>query len=280
MAHILALSSWVAHGHVGLSAAAPVLQRLGHKVSQLPTVLLSNHPGWSHVSGAQVPPQQLSDMIDALEKNGWLAQTDAILTGYLPSAEHVRLASELIVRTKAASSNLHVIVDPVLGDEPKGLYIAAEAATALRDELLPLADILTPNRFELAWLSEMVVEDMESVLLAARKLYAEHAIGNVCVTSAPAPTGMTGVAEFSLNRMTHWVQPRRDGVPNGVGDAFAAFLAAGLSVGNALGHLTALIDESLHADHLRIAETAPLWSTASSIAPSSTSAGLEVPDGL
>jgi pyridoxine kinase len=72
MAHIVALSSWVAHGHVGLSAAVPVLQALGHRVTQLPTVQLSNHAGWSPCGRWGVAVERLEEMIDALARNGWL----------------------------------------------------------------------------------------------------------------------------------------------------------------------------------------------------------------
>lgn len=151
---ILALSSQVAFGHVGLSAAVPVLQLKGHHVTALPTVILSNHPGWPHVAGQQVPVETLAGMIAALDDNGWLAQHDTVLTGYLPSADHVALAVQVIDRLRQLRPDLRVIVDPVLGDHPKGLYIDANAAQAIRANLPCRADILTPNQFELGWLTD------------------------------------------------------------------------------------------------------------------------------
>ena len=120
---VMALSSQVAHGHVGLSAAVPVLHLLGCAVTAVPTVMLSNHPGWPHVAGHAVPPGDIDRMIDALEANGWLAGHDALLTGYLPGAGHVDLAARLIARIKALNPGAEIVVDPVLGDAPKGLYI-------------------------------------------------------------------------------------------------------------------------------------------------------------
>ncbi|MFD2857427.1 bifunctional hydroxymethylpyrimidine kinase/phosphomethylpyrimidine kinase [Seohaeicola zhoushanensis] len=149
---ILMLSSWVARGHVGLSAGAPVLQILGHEVTQLPTVLLSNHPGFAQTSGRPVATDQLAGMIDALDANGWLASQDALLTGYLPTPEHVALACHLIARLRR-HGRPRVIVDPVLGDHPKGLYLPGAVADDLRDRLAPQADTLTPNAFELGWLT-------------------------------------------------------------------------------------------------------------------------------
>ena len=82
----------VASGHVGLSAIGPALQALGHDVIALPTTILSNHPGHAKVAGSHVDPQLLHEILAALDGNGWLAGMTAVLTGYLPSREHVAFA--------------------------------------------------------------------------------------------------------------------------------------------------------------------------------------------
>ena len=83
MPRILILSSWVAHGHVGLCAAVPALQALGLSAMQVPMCVLSNHPGWPHVAGRPLPVDQAEAMLQALRANGWLAGCDAVLTGYM-----------------------------------------------------------------------------------------------------------------------------------------------------------------------------------------------------
>jgi pyridoxine kinase len=90
MGRYLVISSQVAHGHVGLSAIVPALQAMGHEVIALPTILLSNHPGHAKVAGFKVEPSVLGQMLDALEANGRLKRVDAVLTGYLPTVDHVR----------------------------------------------------------------------------------------------------------------------------------------------------------------------------------------------
>lgn len=266
MAHVVALSSWVAFGHVGLSAAAPVLQAMGHRVTQLPTVLLSNHPGWPHAAGERTDPGKLSAMLDALERNGWLGGVDAVLTGYLPGPAHVDLAVALIARLRTAGAP-RVVVDPVLGDAPKGLYIAPEAAAAIRDRLLPQADVITPNLFELAWLTGAPVETADAAAATARELCRRHGMAEVLVTSPPFGDGQTGVLAVSADVTSHYRTSRHAGaVPQGTGDVFAALIAGGVAAGAALGQLHALIGESLGAPHLRIAETAPLWTKAAAVA--------------
>lgn len=258
MSRVLILSSWVAHGHVGLSAAVPALQALGHTVTQLPTVILSNHPGWPQVSGARVPPEQLRGMIEALAANGWLAAQDTLLTGYLPSAAHVALACDLADRM---GGQARIVVDPVLGDAPKGLYLDRDAAEALRADLVPRADVLTPNLFELGWLTGHQVTTVAEAVAAARMLRPAE----VLVTSPPFDTDTTGILRVTHDAAQRYIVPRHDGVPHGVGDVFAALIAGGLDVAAALGHLSALIGESLNAPHLRIAESAPLWTLAAPI---------------
>jgi pyridoxine kinase len=262
MAHVIVVSSWVAHGHVGLCAAVPVLNALGHRVTQLPTVQLSNHAGWPHVSGGPVPVDTLAGMVEALDRNGWLSQADAILTGYLPSAAHVDFAAGLIDRLRAATPTLRITVDPVLGDAPKGLYIAPEAAGAIRDLLLPRADLVTPNHFELSWLTGDAPETLAETATAARRLMDRRPPPGC---SSPLPLsgpGSTGLLALDRTGATLYRTARHASVPNGVGDVLSALIASGLPAGQALGHLQALIGRSLGADHLRIAETAPHWTAA------------------
>ena len=242
LARVLILSSFVAAGHVGLSAGQPVLQALGHCVTPLPTVLLSNHPGFAAVSGETVAVPTLHGMVDALDRNGWLGRHDAVQTGYLPTPGHVDLACALVDRMRAARPGLRVVVDPVMGDAPKGLYLAPDAAKRLRDRLAGRADVLVPNAWEAEWLGPV-------------------AVPRVVVTSA-IRAGRFGVSETGGGVDRHYPVARLDGVPHGTGDVFAALLAAGLTVAQALGHLQALIAASLGQEHLAIVQSLPDWTRA------------------
>ena len=132
-----------------------------------------------------------------------------------------------------------MVVDPILGDEPKGLYLTEEVAVAVRDRLVPLADVLTPNRFELGWLTGRSVATLADVRAAAAVLTG--AVGRaVLVTSPPIPGGDTGVLAVGPGGDALFRAHSFANVPNGAGDAFSAMIAAGLTVGAALGHLQAL----------------------------------------
>ncbi len=234
MARILVLSSQVARGAVGLSIIGPALSRLGHEVIGLPTVLLSNHPGHPHSAGMNVPPEVLADMLGALAGNGWLGRLDAVLTGYLPSAAHVALASAALDRVAEASPRALYLCDPVLGDDPKGLYIEADAAAAIRDTLLPRAGLATPNRYELAWLTGRTVD---SIADAARALECLPCGGGIA-TSIPArnpdhgrtPADLGDIANVAAlaDALAAARVPRRAYAPHGSGDLFSALVLHGL----------------------------------------------------
>jgi pyridoxine kinase len=259
VARVLAISSWVSAGHVGLSAMAPVLQALGHEIIQLPTVILSNHTGWPAIAGRATSPEHLTEMLDAIKANGWLFGVDAFLGGYLPSARHVEVARQAIDQLREQSPAARIVCDPVLGDDPNGLYIALEAAEAVRDQLVPLADTLTPNRFELAWLTDRSIDTIDDAKLAARTLLEQRPGRRVLVTSPPVSGEETGVLEVSADEVRLYRTQRRKLVPKGVGDVFSALIGAGLSTGAALGHLQALIDTSIGLPHLAIADPVSAW---------------------
>lgn len=266
VSRILILSSQVAAGHVGLSAAAPVLQALGHEVTGLPTTVLSNHPGFGATAGQPVPPAQLARMVDALDANGWLLNHDALLVGYLPTPYHVDLAARLIDRLREGAPALHIVVDPILGDWPGGLYLPRAVAEEVRGTLLPRADTITPNCFELAWLAGREIASLPEALEAARAL-GRLGPRTVHVTSPPLGPERTGVLSVTAGTQRLHSAPRLAGMLHGTGDVFAALTAGGLPAGQALGHLQALIAASIGAPHLRIAQSASDWTRAAPLPP-------------
>ena len=209
---VLVLSSMVAHGHVGLSAALPALQALGITTTGIPTTVLSNHPAWPYVAGTAVSAHQVSAMVRALRSNGWLRGIDAVLTGYLPTPDHVIEAAALIDTVRAESPMARIVVDPVLGDTPKGLYLPEPTAKALRDRLLPLAEVITPNAFELGWLSGAPVETPADLTKAARTLLDRHPQRGMTViaTSAPAMAHRIATVSESASETQRWTVLRQE----------------------------------------------------------------------
>jgi pyridoxine kinase len=263
MPTLLSLSSQVARGHVGHSANCFVWQRLGFETIALPTVLLSNRPDYAHCAGERLSADRLDEMLVALESNGFLDGIDAIFTGYLPSAEHVALAARWISKLKTQQPDIVYCCDPIMGDEPDGLYIAEEAAVALRDQLLPQADIVTPNRFELGWLTKRAIVTPKDALEAARVLGCL-----VLATSTPCD-GNGALANLAATSDEAWqaITMLRDAVPHGTGDLIAAlFLAHFLikrsakeALALAAAGLETVIEASMGRDELMLIATQDAW---------------------
>ena len=273
---ILAISSSVTTGHVGLSAIVPVLNALQLNAIALPTVVLSNHPGFPHTAGTRIEPKTLSAMLDALDSNGMLDHITTILSGYLPTAAHVDFVSAVIDRLQKRQPHLLYICDPILGDDPKGLYIDPAAAAAIRDQLVPRADILLPNRFELSWLTGHDITSPETALQAARRLHQ----GRIIAKSIPVGSGdrealtildiTAEVATPATDAPAIYTVPKQQGVPNGTGDVFSALIASGMALPATLAALDSLIKHSLSSDHLQIAATQRQWTSAAQTATQSS----------
>jgi pyridoxine kinase len=237
MAKVLAISSHVARGHVGLDASVPGLQHLGHEVWALPTVLLPSRPGLGRLVKYEVPSADLSAMLAALEADGCWKSLDGVLTGYFPSPQSVLVAARAVARIKAANPQAVILVDPVMGDNG-GLYVAQTTAEAVRDALMPLASIATPNLFELSWLTGARIAHPVEVPPAARQLSTP----TVIVTSAWQSPQAVGTMLIARDLRLEREMPKRADIPNGAGDLFAGLLLGNLLLG---GDYSAALDSSL-----------------------------------
>ena len=260
MSIILCFSSQVARGYVGGNAARIALERMGHECWLLPTVILSNHPGHARFAGEQVPPGRLRAMVEALEANGWLGDVDAVMTGYMPGVDHVALAVGTVELVKQSNPGLTYLCDPILGDDPGGLYIDEDVAGAIRDELLPLSNIATPNRFELEWLSGKSAKRAKTATPQAMALGPS----SVLVTSLAGedPKSLVNLLIGEKGASTTSVAKRKN-APHGVGDLMAALFFGALlngaaeqqAFGRATGGVEAALEASKGADELRLAAT-------------------------
>ncbi len=223
MAKILAISSQVVYGPVGLNAIVPALQAEGHEVLAVPTVLLSNHPGHGKPAGGAVAIEALIEALDLLQA---LHGIDAVITGYFASVEQIACVAKLIEKIKPAL----VLVDPVMGDHGK-LYVSESVAAAIRDLLVPLATIITPNAFELSWLTGLEVGTEDQAKIAASALK----VPNVLATSIPESGDHLATLEITAAGVEKISDPKLKAVPNGTGD-FLAGLYLARQFGKVKGH--------------------------------------------
>lgn len=219
MARVLAISSQVVYGPVGLNCIVPALQSGGHEVLAIPTILLSNHPGHGKPEGRATAAAEMSAMITALKKLGAFENLDAIITGYFASAEQIEIVAAFIAKLKCSI----VLIDPVLGDHGK-LYVGEAVAQAIRDKLLPLATIVTPNAFELSWLTGLPIGSSKEAVHAARSL----GITDVIATSVVKSVHELSTLRISSGQVEEITSPIEVEVPNGTGDLLSGFYLCGL----------------------------------------------------
>jgi pyridoxine kinase len=151
--NLLSIQSHVVYGHVGNCAAVFPLQRLGCEVWPIHTVQFSSHTGYPGWRGRAFEPALIDECVAGLAAIGALARCDGVLSGYLGKAETGQAALRAYDAVKAANPRAAYSCDPVIGDEGRGLYVDVTVAEFLRERALPAATALTPNAFELSWLT-------------------------------------------------------------------------------------------------------------------------------
>ena len=222
--NILSIQSGVAYGHVGNSAASFVLQRLGYAVCRLDTVAFSNHPAHGGFTGGPTPPAVLGDLVGGLDSRGFLSRCDAALSGYLGTAQTGGVVADAVTRLRRGRPGALYCCDPVMGDHPRGLYVAQDIPELFRDVLLPLAQIATPNLFELELLTGLPVGTPADVRAAAEALLARGP-ALVLVTGL---TAGSDIGALAVGRDGAWLaaSPRIDIPAYGAGDSFTALFLA------------------------------------------------------
>jgi pyridoxine kinase len=169
---VIAIQSQVVHGHVGNSAAVFPLQACGIEVAAVPTALLSNHPQYSSMRGGVLEAKLVRDLLVGVEERGLVDTCKVLISGYLGSPEIAAAVIDFVRRAKARNPNLLYLCDPVMGDAGPGFYVDVdEDMRALYSEgLVPLADIITPNQFELEHLVGRAPATVEGIAAVARGL--------------------------------------------------------------------------------------------------------------
>lgn len=228
--NILSIQSMVACGHVGNAAATLPLQRLGHEVWPVDTVMFSNHPAHGCHRGRIVAPEDVAEIIDGIGELGMFPDCDAVLSGYLGAAGTGQVALDAVAAVKGASRHAVYACDPVMGDAERGFFVGDGIPEFFRERALPRADILIPNGFELGYLSGMPVATPEEARAAAeavrrqgpdlvvvKGIRARGMIAALCVSDAGSWIVRTPFIGPDSERPAHTAP-----AAFGAGDAFSA----------------------------------------------------------
>ncbi|MFB8385864.1 pyridoxal kinase PdxY [Microbacterium sp. NPDC055910] len=225
---VLSIQSAVAHGHVGNSAAVFPLQRIGVDVLPVYTVNFSNHTGYGAWRGPLISPDDVRDVITGIEERGVFSGIDAVLSGYQGSEGIADVIIDAVARVKAANPAAVYACDPVMGNAKSGCFVAPAIPVLLRERVVPVADIITPNQFELGFLTESEPDTIESTLDAVD---AARAMGpsTVLVTSVERPDREPDTIEMLVaDDSGAWIvqTPLLPLKANGSGDVTAALFTA------------------------------------------------------
>jgi len=225
---VLSIQSAVAYGHVGNSAAVFPLQRIGVEVLPVYTVNFSNHTGYGAWRGPLIAPEEVAAVLTGIEERGVFGEIDVVLSGYQGGEGIADVIIDAVARVKAANPSAIYACDPVMGNAKSGCFVAPAIPDLLRERVVPVADIITPNQFELGFLTGTEPATIEETLASAD---LARAMGprTVLVTSVERPDREDGTIEMMVVDDTGaWVvqTPLLPMKANGSGDVTAALFTA------------------------------------------------------
>lgn len=224
----LSIQSHVAYGHVGNSAAVFPLQRIGHEVWPVLTVNFSNHTGYGAWGGPAIAADDVRAVVTGIEDRGVLPTVDGVLSGYLGGEEIVDVVTDAVGRVKRANPAATFTCDPVMGNAKSGCFVAPTIPPLIRERVVPVADIITPNQFELGFMTETEPDTLESTLESADRA-RDLGPRTVLVTSVLRPDREADTIEMlAVDDAGAWIvqTPHLPFKANGSGDVTSALFTA------------------------------------------------------
>jgi len=215
MPSVLILSSHVAATPVGGSLQAAALARMGIHAALAPTVLFGRHPGLGPPGGGPVSQPLFEGMLEGVAASGLLTSLEAVITGYFANVDQVAAAVRTIDAVREANARALIAVDPIMGDEPKGLYVREDVAQAIAADLIPRADLVAPNVWEL------------------ERLGGREAIGKPVLASSITAGDEIGVLYADADQAWLATHAKVAEAPNGTGDLLTALFVAACITGHA-----------------------------------------------
>jgi pyridoxine kinase len=246
---ILSIQSHVAFGHAGNSAAVFPLQRLGHEVWPVHTVCFSNHTGYGAWRGLLLPAADVAEVVLGIEERGAFETCDAVLSGYQGGADIGAVVLDAVARVRRVRPDAVYCCDPVMGDVDRGMFVRPGIPELMRDRVVPAADIVTPNHFELDFLAGATTRTVPGLLAAADAVRASGP-AVVLVTSVvtdDTPADALDLVAVSAEGAWRTRTPRLPISPNGTGDLTAAVFLAHLLDGRPLGEALASTTSAVFA---------------------------------
>ena len=222
--NLLSIQSHVAYGHVGNSAAVFPLQRLGCEVWPIHTVQFSNHTGYGSWQGRVFDAELIREVMDGIAARGVLGSCDGVLSGYVGGADTGEAILGAVTRVRAANARARYCCDPVIGDVGRGIFVRPGIPELMRERMVPAADIVTPNQFELDMLSGRRSTTLSEARTAADALRAlgPRAVLVTSLHTHETPADSVDLLACDAADCFRLRTPKLPISVNGAGDAIAA----------------------------------------------------------
>lgn len=247
--NVLSIQSLVAYGHAGNSAALFPLQRLGVEVWPVVTVHFSNHTGYGAWRGPLLTSADIAEVIQGVADRGALERCDAVLSGYQGAEDVGAVILDAVARVKSVNPDAIYFCDPVMGDVGRGFFVRPGIPEFMRDEVVPAADVITPNQFELSFLAGTETKTLDDVLAAADAVL-DTGPGTILVTSVihdDTPEDALDMVAVSGDGAWSVRTPRLPINPPGAGDLTSAVFLANLLAGHGTDVALARTTSSVYA---------------------------------
>jgi len=225
---VLSIQSHVVHGYVGNKSASFPLQVLGFEIDAINSVQFSNHTGYEVVKGQVLQQNDLNDIFEGLAANNLLSSYSHLLTGYIGAASFLKLIVKIVKKLREQNPNIIYVCDTVLGDDGH-MYVPEDLLPIFRDEIVPIADIVTPNQYEVSWLTGMTIKTEDDVWRAV-EWFHNQGVSIVAISS----TDFCGKNELKAflskkggERYSITIPKQAQGIPfTGAGDLFSSLFLA------------------------------------------------------
>ena len=196
--------------------------------------MFSNRPRYPTIRGRVLDAELVADLLTGLEERGAIDSCQVILSGYLGSPAIAEVVADFVARAMKSNPTLIYCCDPVIGDADRGLFVQPGLPELFRDRRCPMANIVTPNQFELEWLRNTKIASLNELMIAARSL-SEPGSSTVVVTGVHlTDTREDEIDTFAVEGSAVWsvTTPMLPIAPSGTGDLFAALFVSSLIRGS------------------------------------------------
>ena len=226
--NILSIQSHVAYGHVGNAAAVFPLQRMGVEVWPIHTVQFSNHTGYGSWEGRVFDAGMIGEVMTGIEQRGVLGDCDGVLSGYMGSADIGGSILNAVATIKRANPKAKYCCDPVIGDVGRGIYVREGIPEFMKNKAVPAADVITPNHFELDYLSNRTSKTVQQAREAVKAVHdlGPHAILVTSLHTEETPKDSIDLLASDKSGCFLLRTPKLLLAINGAGDAIAALFFA------------------------------------------------------